>query len=69
MTGLRRLIRRPQHATHTVTYAFTDAPPRDAESAGLDLAGRAMLVPAEEFKALVRKMEEAYAVAESGHGA
>ena len=51
-----------QHATHTVTYAFTDAPPRDAESVGLDVAGRAMLVPAEEFKALVKHIEETYAV-------
>ncbi|KAG8220724.1 p21-C-terminal region-binding protein-domain-containing protein [Butyriboletus roseoflavus] len=58
-----------QHATHTVTYAFTDAQPRDTESVGLDLAGRAMLVPAEKFKALVKKIEETYAVTESGQGA
>ncbi|KAH0838762.1 p21-C-terminal region-binding protein-domain-containing protein [Lanmaoa asiatica] len=58
-----------RHATHTVTYAFTDAKPRDAESVGLDVAGRAMLVPAEKFNALVKKIEETYTVAESGQGA
>lgn len=53
-----------QHATHTATYAFTDAPPRDAESVGLDVAGRAMLVPAEKFKALGKKIEATYGIVE-----
>jgi hypothetical protein len=51
-----------QHATHTVTYGFTDAPPRDGDSVGLDLAGRAMLVPAEKFKALVKKIGDTYGI-------
>ncbi|KAF8439373.1 p21-C-terminal region-binding protein-domain-containing protein [Boletus edulis BED1] len=39
-----------QHATHTMTFEFTDAPARDADSVGLDVAGRLMLVPAENWK-------------------
>jgi protein BCP1 len=45
-----------------VTYGFTDAPPRDGDSVGLDLAGRAMLVPAEKFKALVKKIGDTYGI-------
>ena len=55
-------LTRTQHATHIVSYNFTDAVPRDAESVGLDVGGRAMLVPAEKFKALVKKIEETYSV-------
>ncbi|KAF8839918.1 hypothetical protein BDN67DRAFT_1003345 [Paxillus ammoniavirescens] len=58
-----------QHATHVVTYSYTNAPPRDAESVGLDLAGRVMLVPAEKLKALAERIEETYAVSEPSKGA
>ncbi|KAF9242389.1 p21-C-terminal region-binding protein-domain-containing protein [Melanogaster broomeanus] len=46
-----------QHATHAITYSFTNAPPRDAESVGLD-----------KFKALVERIGVTYAVAESSKG-
>ncbi|KAF9221313.1 hypothetical protein BS17DRAFT_797279 [Gyrodon lividus] len=58
-----------QHATHTVTYSFSNAPPRNEESMGLDVAGRMMLVPAEKLKALVERIGETYAVPEPNKGA
>ena len=51
-----------QHATHTVTYGFTDAPGRDGESVGLDVAGRAVLVPGEMLGAVVQQIEDTYGV-------
>ncbi|KAK0204223.1 p21-C-terminal region-binding protein-domain-containing protein [Desarmillaria ectypa] len=53
-----------QASIHAVDYAFSTSPnePRDKESFGLDNRGRMMLVPAENFAALVGKMSEAYAV-------
>ncbi|KAH7884050.1 p21-C-terminal region-binding protein-domain-containing protein [Phlebopus sp. FC_14] len=55
-----------KHATHTLTYSYTNAPPRDKESVGLDIAGRVMLVPADRFEGLVRTMGDMFAVPGSG---
>lgn len=52
----------PQLALYSVDYSLTSSQPRDAESFGLDVAGRIMLVPAERFPELVENMVEAYAV-------
>lgn len=49
-------------ATHVLTYTHTHAPPRDAESVGLDVGGRVMLVPAHRLDALVHVMGETFAV-------
>ncbi|KAG6329125.1 hypothetical protein ID866_9964 [Astraeus odoratus] len=49
-------------ATHVLTYCHTNAPPRDAESVGLDVGGRVMLVPADRFEVLVRAIGETFAV-------
>jgi len=51
-----------QFATHVLTYTHTHAPPRDAESVGLDVGGRVMLVPADRLDALVHVMGETFAV-------
>ncbi|KAI6002634.1 p21-C-terminal region-binding protein-domain-containing protein [Pisolithus orientalis] len=45
---------------HVLTYSYTNAPARDAESIGLDVGGRAMLVPADRFEALVRTIGEVF---------
>ncbi|KAL1716173.1 p21-C-terminal region-binding protein-domain-containing protein [Schizophyllum commune] len=47
-------------ATHTLDYPFSKEEPRDKESFGLDTRGRLMLVPAERFVEMVRKMGETY---------
>ncbi|KAF7370741.1 N-acetyltransferase domain-containing protein [Mycena sanguinolenta] len=50
-----------QHALHSIGYSFsTSAEPRDADSFGLDVRGRLMLVEASRFEALVAKMAEVY---------
>lgn len=47
---------------HFVDYAFTaPSEPRDKDSFGLDNRGRMMLVPIENFGALVTMMNEIYA--------
>ena len=51
-----------QHAIHVLTYTHTHAPPRDAESVGLDVGGRAMLIPADHIEALVHAMGETFTV-------
>lgn len=45
-----------------MTYGFTDAPGRDGESVGLDVAGRAVLVPGEMLGAVVQQIEDTYGV-------
>lgn len=45
-----------QHATHTATYWFADA------GAGVDVGGRAMVVPGEKLGAVVRQIADSYAV-------
>ncbi|KAI6020699.1 p21-C-terminal region-binding protein-domain-containing protein [Pisolithus microcarpus] len=52
-------------ATHVLTYSYTKAPPRDAESIGLDVGGRVMLVPADRFGALVRTIGEVFSAPNS----
>lgn len=47
-------------STHVLTYSYTKAPPRDAESVGLDIGGRLMLVPADRFGAFVRTIGEVF---------
>ncbi|KIJ58736.1 hypothetical protein HYDPIDRAFT_43276 [Hydnomerulius pinastri MD-312] len=54
-----------KHATCTLTYSHTNAPPRDVESVGLDVGGRVMLVPGERFEALVKTIGDVFAVAGS----
>ncbi|KAF7982436.1 hypothetical protein HWV62_28571 [Athelia sp. TMB] len=56
------------HALHTLDFAFTSTPsePRDADSFGLDVRGRMMLVKAERMGELVIAMEEAYRVPGEG---
>ncbi|KAL1741334.1 BCP1 family [Schizophyllum fasciatum] len=49
-----------EFATHVADYPFARAEPRDRESFGLDTRGRLMLVPAERFVDMVRKMGETY---------
>ncbi|KAF7297798.1 N-acetyltransferase domain-containing protein [Mycena kentingensis (nom. inval.)] len=50
-----------EHALYSITYPFsTAAEPRDAESFGLDVRGRLMLVEASRWEALVAKMSEVY---------
>ncbi|KAJ7288545.1 p21-C-terminal region-binding protein-domain-containing protein [Mycena rebaudengoi] len=51
-----------EHATHTLSYAFSSAPPesRDADSFGLDVRGRLMLLDAQRWDSLVARMGEVY---------
>ncbi|KAJ7130328.1 p21-C-terminal region-binding protein-domain-containing protein [Mycena epipterygia] len=50
-----------EHALHALSYSFSTAPePRDAESFGLDVRGRLMLVEASRWEALVARMAEVY---------
>ncbi|KAI6137332.1 p21-C-terminal region-binding protein-domain-containing protein [Pisolithus sp. B1] len=52
-------------STHVLTYSYTKAPPRDAESIGLDVGGRVMLVPADRFGSLVRTIGEVFSAPDS----
>ncbi|KAF7299259.1 N-acetyltransferase domain-containing protein [Mycena indigotica] len=50
-----------EYALHSITYPFsTSAETRDAESFGLDVRGRLMLVEASRWEELVAKMSEVY---------
>jgi len=49
-------------ASHTIDYSFTHHETRDADAVGADTAGRLMLLPAEQFDALVTSMSEKYAL-------
>ncbi|KAJ6518645.1 p21-C-terminal region-binding protein-domain-containing protein [Mycena sanguinolenta] len=50
-----------QHALHSICYPFSTSPePRDADSFGLDIRGRLMLVEASRLEDLVAKMAEVY---------
>ncbi|KAI6046977.1 p21-C-terminal region-binding protein-domain-containing protein [Pisolithus marmoratus] len=52
-------------SSHVLTYAYTNALPRDAEGIGLDVGGRAMLVPADRFEPLVRAIGEVFSAPNS----
>lgn len=56
------------HALHTLDFAFTSTPsePRDADSFGLDVRGRIMLVKSERMGDLAVAMEETYRVPVEG---
>ena len=59
------LLSLSQHAMHTIDYNLTSQPQgeeRSAESFGLDVGGRLMVVTAERFSALVSALKETYAV-------
>lgn len=45
-----------------VDYPFTSQVHRDEDSLGLDVAGRMMLVPAQNFRAMIDEMSAAFAV-------
>ncbi|KAJ8590901.1 hypothetical protein M405DRAFT_932501 [Rhizopogon salebrosus TDB-379] len=47
-------------ASHHLIFPYSNAQPRDAESFGLDTAGRLMLVPAERFTELTKVLGEVY---------
>ncbi|KAJ3572323.1 hypothetical protein NP233_g3160 [Leucocoprinus birnbaumii] len=49
---------------HTLDYKYTNAPtePREKDAFGLDVRARMMLLPAENFQALVDKLQEVYTV-------
>ncbi|KAF7291724.1 N-acetyltransferase domain-containing protein [Mycena chlorophos] len=50
-----------EYALHSITYPFSTAQePRDADSFGLDVRGRLMLVEAGRWEALVARMSEIY---------
>ncbi|KAK7030769.1 N-acetyltransferase domain-containing protein [Favolaschia claudopus] len=50
-----------EHATHAISYPFSTSPePREADSFGLDVRGRLMLVDASRWEGLVAKMGEVY---------
>jgi len=47
-------------AVHTLDYEFSNKQARTQDSFGTDVAGRLMLVPADQFPALVQAIVEAY---------
>ena len=51
-----------KYASLTHDYTLTKQEGRQGDSFGLDVAGRMMLVPAENFQAMVNEMVETFAV-------
>lgn len=49
-------------ASHVLTYSYANAAPHDAESVGLDVLGRAMLVPADRLEVLVHAMTQSFSM-------
>ncbi|KAF5355869.1 hypothetical protein D9756_004339 [Leucocoprinus leucothites] len=49
---------------HSLDYKYTTAPqePREKDAFGLDIRARMMLLPAENFEALVNRLQEVYTV-------
>ncbi|KAJ7202813.1 p21-C-terminal region-binding protein-domain-containing protein [Mycena pura] len=49
-----------EHTSHSVSYVFSSPEPREADSFGLDVRGRLMLVEASRWESLIARMSEVY---------
>lgn len=56
------ILKRIQYATYTLDYPLSTQVPREDDSFGLDIAGRLMLVAAENFQPMIDEMSAAYSV-------